>query len=65
MVLGSWSAAGKRPFVTARKPFSHRRRAVTKNGEGRGEGIKGKERERHALLSRVGWSGSFSNFATV
>ena len=51
MVLGSWSAAAKRPFVTARKPFSHRGRAVTKNGEGRGEGIKVKERERHALLS--------------
>ena len=30
MGLGRWSSTAKRPFVTARKPYSHRGRAVTK-----------------------------------
>ena len=41
------------PLSQQEEPFSHRGRAVTKNGEGCGERMKEKEREQRALLSFV------------
>ena len=62
MGLGSWSAVAKRPFVTARKAFLSPCTGCDKNGEGCGERMKEKERERRALLSFVGWPVSFESF---
>ena len=62
MGLGSWSAAAKRPFVTARKAFLSLWTGCGKNGEGCGERMKEEERERRALLSFVGWPVSFESF---
>ena len=53
MGLGSWSAAAISPFVTARKDFLSPWTGCDKNGEGCGERMKEKERERRALLSFV------------
>ena len=58
MGLGSWSAAAKRPFATARKAFLSPWTGC-KNGEGCCERMKEKEREWRALLS---WSVSFETF---
>ena len=62
MGLGSWSAAAKRPFVTARKAFLSPWTGCDKNGERCGERMKEKERERRALLSFVGSPVSFESF---
>ena len=48
MGLGSWSAAAKRLFVTARKAFLSPWTGCDKNGEGCGERMKEKERERRS-----------------
>ena len=53
--LGSWVAAAKGPFVTAGKAFLSPSTGCDKNGEGCGERMKEKERERRAPLSFVGW----------
>ena len=62
MGLGSWSAAAKRPFVTARKAFPSPRTGCGKNGEGCGERMKEKERERRALWSWLSWPVSVESF---
>ena len=62
MVLGSWSAAARRPFVTARKAFLSPWTGCDKNGEGCGERKKEKERERRALWSCLSWPVSFESF---
>ena len=54
MGLGSWSADAERPFVTARKAFRSPWTGRDKSGEGCGERMKEKERERRGLLSFVG-----------
>ena len=60
MRLGSWAAAAKRPFATARQAFLSPWTGCDKKEEGCGERKqRKKERERRALLSRVGLSGSF------
>ena len=43
-------------------PFSHRGLGCDKNGEGCGERMKEKERERRALLSWLRWPVSFESF---
>ena len=50
---GSWSAAAKRPFVTAKEAFLSPQTGCHKNGEGCGERMKEKQRERQAPLSFV------------
>ena len=59
--LGSWSAAAKRPFVTARKASLSPRMGCDKNGEGSGERME-KERERRAPLGFMGWPVFFQKF---
>ena len=46
-----WRDATERPAGTARKAFLSPWTGCDKNGEGRGEGIKEKQRERQDLLS--------------
>ena len=44
------------------RPFSHRGRACDKNGEGSGERMKEKERQRRAPLSWLSWPVSYESF---
>ena len=62
MGLGSWSAAAKRPLVTARKAFLSSWTGCDTNGEGCGERMKEKERERRAVLSWLSWPVSCESF---
>ena len=59
---GSWSAVAKRPFVTTRKAFLSPWTGCDTNGEGCGERMKEKERERRALLSFVGCPFSLESY---
>ena len=62
MGLGSWSAAARRPCLTARKAFLSPCTGCDRNGEGCGERMKEKERKRRALLSWLSWPVSFNSF---
>ena len=64
MLCEAWLSfdATERPFVTARKAFLSSWTGCDENGEGCGERMKEKERERRGLLSFVGWPVSFESF---